>query len=312
MAKSLTTDSIVKSIFRRGMIPANQSTFTNADIIEIMNEELQIQLLPVVMKVHQEYYTITEDISVVADQSRYEIPYRAIGNKLRDIHYKDSTGNLSEMTRLAPELRSETNYNSYNSFNQFYLENNEFVLLGDISDTSGSFAASYWLRPNDLVTDSRGGVITAIDTTTGVITMSNYPSHFSDLTTMDFVAHKSPNIILDFDLQPTATDLTLKTITFDPDDLPSKLQVGDYLMKAEESIVPQMPSEMIVLLMQRVAIKCLEALGDTEAMNSAKSDLQQMEYNVNSLIDNRVEGAPIKVNNRNSLLYNSSGRRRRF
>jgi hypothetical protein len=315
MAKSLTTNSMISSIFRRGMIPENQNTFTDDDIIEMINEELQIHLLPVIMKVHEEYYVISSDVSLVSGTSRYQIPYRAIGNKLRDVHYKNESGDLYEMTRISPDNKSEKNrIYTTNYFGQFYLEGNEIVLLSNVNQNTGSIQMSYWLRPNDLVANERAGQITAIDRNTGIITLSTFPSHFSDLTTMDFVGAKSPNKILGFDIQPSSSNSTIKTMTFDADDIPTNLVVGDYLLKAEETIIPNMPSELIPILMQRVAIKCLEALGDTEALKNAKSDLQEMEFNVNSLIDNRVEGAPIKVNNRYSILGNSSSRyyRRRY
>ena len=46
----------------------------------------------------------------------------------------------------------------------------------------------------------------------------------------------------------------------------------------------------------------LEALGDVEGMKMAQNELERMEYNSQTLIDNRVEGAPQKVVNRHSSL----------
>ena len=49
----------------------------------------------------------------------------------------------------------------------------------------------------------------------------------------------------------------------------------------------------------------LEALGDTEGMRNAQQELERMEYNAMTLIDNRVEGAPQKITNRHSILKSS-------
>jgi hypothetical protein len=79
--------------------------------------------------------------------------------------------------------------------------------------------------------------------------------------------------------------------------------------KAEETIIPQLPSSLIPVLAQRVAIKCLEALGDTESLQNAKQDLSKMEKNMFSLMDDRVDGAPQKIVNRHGFLGRNSRRR---
>ena len=87
---------------------------------------------------------------------------------------------------------------------------------------------------------------------------------------------------------------------------PSTLKTGDFVALAEETHVPQLPQELVPILAQRTAIKCLESLGDTESMANASRELQKMEENAYSLIDNRVEGAPRKVVQRNSQLKTNS------
>jgi hypothetical protein len=63
------------------------------------------------------------------------------------------------------------------------------------------------------------------------------------------------------------------------------------------------------MLAQRIACRCLEALGDTAGLQIANTKLAEMELKGMSLIDSRVEGAPMKVNNRHSFLRQS---RRQF
>ena len=122
MAKVLTTNELIETVLRRAMIPSNQVTFSNADIIDMLNEEMNIHILPVVLKTHEEYYTYSDTVTLENDKSRYEIPYRSIGNKLRDLHYKNSAGELYEMTRISPNNRSDHQsyyttgfYNGYES-----------------------------------------------------------------------------------------------------------------------------------------------------------------------------------------------------
>jgi hypothetical protein len=63
-------------------------------------------------------------------------------------------------------------------------------------------------------------------------------------------------------------------------------------------------------LAQRVAVACLEALGDEQGLMAAQRRLEMMEKSSNDLIDNRVEGAPEKITNRHGTLREAVGGRR--
>ena len=71
---------------------------------------------------------------------------------------------------------------------------------------------------------------------------------------------------------------------------------------AQESKVPQVPTDLHVVLAHRLAARCLEALGDTQGLNNANVKLQDFEGKLQNVIDNRVEDAPKKVKNRNGLI----------
>jgi hypothetical protein len=313
MAKVLTTNSLITTIKRRAMVPLDEDTFTESDIIDIMNEEMNIHLLPLVLRVHEEYYVHEINKPLVTNQNRYDIPYRSIGNKLRDLHYRNDSGQLYEMSRVSPDHRSD-NQLSYSSglLNQFYVENNQIVLLCDQSSNTGYLSMTYFIRPNELVKDSRASIIESIDTTNGVITVISFPTHFNSTNKFDFISAKSPNQIYNYDITPVSKNSATRTLTFSINDLPKGLCVGDYIMKAEETIVPQLPTELIPILAQRTSIKMLEAMNDTEGLKNALSDLQKMEDNALTLIDSRVDGAPIKINNRSGLLRGSNNNRRRW
>jgi len=325
MAKILTTCTLVTTSLRRAMIPADQSTFTCCDIRDIMNEEIGIHILPVVMRAHEEYYVVDEDTCIVACQIRYQIPERAVGNKLRDVQFIDNSGTQYEMTRVSLEDRPEYQGNyTNNQFLTFYLQDNNVVLMQNQIIT-GSLRFSYYLRPNELVKDNRVAVITAISTTacpccacmgTTAFTVCPFPTHFSCTCCFDFILGASPNKIIGFDRAICSVNSTTKILTFCDCKLktvdlfsitPKALTfvVGDHIAKSEETKVPQLPTELQPILAQRTAIKMLEALGDFEGMKAAQKELERMEYNAQTLIDNRVEGASQKITNRHSILKSS-------
>ena len=318
MAKVLSTCGLVNTTLRRAMIPKDQSTFTTCDIIDIMNEELGIHVVPMVLRAHEEYYVIDEDQPLTNCDTRYKIPYRAVGNKLRDVQFVDSSGSSFEMTRVSLEDRPE--YQSSYSTSQsraFYLQSDDIVLMQKQNST-GSIRSSYYLRPNELVKDNRAGIITSIcvGACETIFTVAKFPSHFSSTTDFDFIQGKSPNKIIGFDRAVGVLNSAAKTLTFSNSDLNAidtagsvdvklKFAVGDHILKAQETIIPQLPAELQPILSQRTAVKILEALGDTEGMRNAQTELDRMEYNAMTLIDNRVEGAPQKVRSRHSTLKNS-------
>lgn len=325
MSGVLTSSELIRSIKRRAMIPSDQNTFTDSDFLEMLNEELQYFGIPHLLRTHEEYLLVSEDITLVNGTNKYPIPYRALGNKLREVSYvtnvsgltsQPTTEQIYELSRISvDDLPDYNNYASSKNTQAFYVENNNIVLLGEVPITNAVLRMHYYIRPNTLVEDKYAGKITSIDTGTGVITVETFPDAFAASPDMDFVMHKSPNIIRSFDKTPTAVDATTKTVTFATTDLPDNLEVGDYLNVAQETIVPQMPVELHAILAQRVAVAALEALGDQEGMAMAQRRLEAMEKSSNDLIDNRVEGAPEKITNRHGTLreavVNSLGYRRR-
>lgn len=306
MSGVLTSTKLIESIKRRAMIPSDQNTFTDEDFLEMLNEEIQYFGIPHLLRTHEEYLLVSLDFELDGSQ-KYEIPYRALGNKLRELSYiVNDAGNgeqIYELSRISLEDLPDYNNFSTSRYTQaFYIENNNVVLLGEIPTSGASLRMHFYLRPNTFVLAERVGVIQSIDRNTGVITLESFPTAFANSPDIDFVKHQSPNIILDFDKTPSAVDSNTRTVTFATTDIPENLQVGDYLNVAQETIVPQLPVELHAILAQRVAVAALEALGDQEGLVSAQRRLDMMEKSSNDIIDNRVEGAPEKINNRHGTL----------
>jgi hypothetical protein len=314
MSGVLDSNELIRSIKRRAMLPNNQDTFTDEDFLEMLNEEMQYFGVPQLLRTHEEYLLVSTDVELDG-RSKYEIPYRAIGNKLRELSYVTNVSGISgsnsgeqvyELSRISVEdLPDYNNFTTSRYSQAFYVENNKISLLGEVPVSDTVLRMHFYMRPNVFVKEDRTGEIQSIDTDTGTIVLNRFPTAFSTEPLMDFIKHQSPNIILGFDIQPVSVDSTTRTVVFDPDTIPSDLQVGDYLNVAQETFVPQLPVELHAILAQRVAVAALEALGDQEGLNSAQKRLEMMERSSNDLIDNRVEGAPQKINNRHSPLRDS-------
>lgn len=226
------------------------------------------------------------------------------------VNFVDTSGNVYEMTRVLiedlPYYQNGTMGISNQGIRAFYIENDEIVILPiDKHNLRGSLQVSYYLRPNELVSEDRVAKITNINSTTGELTVDNVPSNLSSLVKMDIIQTSGSNKRLAIDVVPTAVAST--SITFDPALIQSlnEMKVGDYIALAEESIIPNIPTDLHSMLAQRVACRCLEAMGDQNGLAMANAKLLEMELKTGQLIDNRVEGAPLKVVNRHGFLKQS-------
>ncbi len=161
----LTSETLLETIKREAMVPANQSTLTDADFLAMANQEVRIGMMPSIMQYHQEYLVRTDPpVPILANQSAYPIPYRAVGGKVREVFYVDTSGNLCRMVRISPDHKPYFQQsNVQNQYINYFVEGDSVVLIPAVqSNPVGSLVFSYYMRPNELVDESRIATITSI------------------------------------------------------------------------------------------------------------------------------------------------------
>ena len=386
MSSILKSSDLIKSIKMRGFIPESQETFTSDSFLEIATEKINIDLMYQLMVARGDYLIYSVDVPLIPGTQSYAIPDRAHGNKLREASIVDSDGKTQrQLTQV--DLQDlgdyERTFSTYTSFDPFYLQNNNVVLINTNYSTTQSIRMYFYMRPNKLVLESRAatvssssniyevdnispksgivsaisilGVITSVahglasgdtiilsgtdcipsidgtrtitvldsDTftytgisvsvagTTGtfnlaaqVVSLSTalFPKHFTSELYYDVVSSISPNNIILYNLTANSVNGTLKTMNFRVKDVGAKLVKGCYITKSEETIVPNIPTEYHPLLAQMVSVHCMESMADEQQKRSAQATLEKMEKAILGIVSNRVEGAPKKINNRNSTL----------
>lgn len=310
MAKSrcLSTDNLIASVKRRAMLPSTQVTFKEDDFLAFANEEMDMGLVPHVLSFHEDYLLDTVSIAIDGSSSRFKIPHRAIGNKVRDVRFRDTNGNLYEMTRVQKEDEMYFQFNSAGTgpttLRTFMIEADEIVMpQGTLPGVGGFLDIIYYLRPNEIVSEDRVCRVVSIDTNTKTVTIDSFPSVFVGETIFDITSNKSPYKLVAKDIEPTSLPSDTN-LFFVFDELPDHLDVGDVIALSEETIIPQVPIELHSMLAQRIAIRCLEALGDSQGLQNAMAKLQEMEFKTGSVIDDRVEGSPKKIVNFHSFIRN--------
>lgn len=173
-----TSDKLIEAVKRKIAFPISQNTFTEDDILAFANEEMFISQVPAIMQYHEEYFVHRVQVPLLPSVSRYPIPDRAIGMKLRDLFWSDDAGNYVEMTRISPDDKGffQASSTSGSSIHKFYVENNDIFLTPSVSGSAnGSLNFFIFLRPNQLVRDSRARQYTYFtqDVTVGSIADGN-------------------------------------------------------------------------------------------------------------------------------------------
>lgn len=319
MSSILDSKNLIRTIKRRAFVPSSQETFTNDDFLEMATEEINIGLMDQLMNARGDYLVQKVDVTLQTGVFEYPIPDRAVANKLRDVSIIDQNGNVVyELAQISLEELSEFDgpY-TLQSRNAFYMQNNNIVLTTQTLAPNYKLRMYFYIRPNKLVINERAATVSSIvdNGTTSDVSFSTIPTFFTSDIKYDVIGTKSPNKIKLFDLVPVSVNSNTKTISFNNSDIKSDagsyiFEVGDFVNKAEESIVPNIPTELHPIVAQRVAVACLEAMGDEQNKQSAERKLAAMEKASLRMLSNRVEGAPKKIRNRHGTLNYGVGQRR--
>lgn len=225
------------------------------------------------------------------------------------------------------------------STNEFQIGGSDIITATNLTaaiNTNGIAIASNGSPSTSLVTlqfatlTESQSVITSntaafiIPTSTQMIQFDQVPSTYQDPDTfiteplyisgalVDFLQTNPGHKTYKFDVTIPTNGISGNIISFNIDDVPDRIIVGDYICLANECIIPQIPPDLHNSLAQRAATMVLAALGDQQGLQASMAKVQEMEKKQISLLDNRVEGSALKITNKKSILrFQGFGSRRR-
>jgi len=159
----LTSLDLIETIKLNSAFPLSQVTYSDEDLLKFANHELFLAQVPSVLQYHEDYFSYRENVPLKINKSRYDIPYRAIGQKIYDVYYRDPNagGHLRKLSRIdsADKAFFQFNNNGYITPAHYYFEANQVCLTTDIGEgITGELVFVYYLRPNNLVLDNRAAV----------------------------------------------------------------------------------------------------------------------------------------------------------
>lgn len=310
MGFNYTSDALIEDIKRRTFMPISQITFTDDDIIDFADEEIQVGIVPLLMSVREDYLVQFKDDPIDADIVSYPMHERAIVQKLKDVTVLDPNSSQQTPFEISiPRLQSDqARTQQLNNYPGFYIRNNRVVLQNPGAFSGQTLRQYYFLRPSKLRSTINSSQITRVgpDTNSPILAanqveVSLIPTEYGTASTfnqtVDLVRGVPGFEILEMDAVGSFNINTLIVTFNNLTELPEQLQAGDWVSLAGESPVPQIPVELHPVLAQRAAIKVLEGMGDTNNLQLAQGKLKEMEKALLGLLSNRVEGEPQKVLN---------------
>ncbi len=249
-----TTADFLASVERQSFSPANQATFTASEILAIGDEVVKRYILPSILDVREEYLIDYTDYPILSGVSSYPIPPRSIGATVREIQVVDGSGNVMNLTRTSLD-KLHLYASSSSAPSMFYLRGDKIVLFPTPSSTVNTLRVHFPLRPGSFVDITESAIISAIDTTTNVVTVTSIPSTWVTGNTFDLISRSGSQLYLEIDQLSSLVSGTAITLP----SLPSDLAVGDYISISETSPLVQMPAEFRPVLATLTAAELLIA-----------------------------------------------------
>ncbi len=107
--KAWSSSGLIASVERNTLLPANQATYTQSDMLELLNEALQVEVIPFILSLDANYFITTTQIPIIQSASTafvtatvssgggnvaYQLPPDAIGKKLRNVSVVNTQGTI--------------------------------------------------------------------------------------------------------------------------------------------------------------------------------------------------------------------------
>lgn len=304
---SFLIEDIIESVKDRSFAPISQSTFQDADILRILDEELKLKLTADLISVREDFFLWRKTIPCIATKPLYTIPTRAVGNAIKAVFYVDSAGQQTPLARKdVDQLGDFSGVTGTPQF--FYFEGDQIGLLPPAADATGSLLVSYPRKPNQLILTESAAKITSISSLAGTTTFTvdtDLTASLSIGSLVDFLRGSSPFLLWADAVAITAiTSTTIAVLTTDVDDVDGSVLpiVNDYICPNGYSNIPMTPEEFHPVLAQMGTVRMLAAMGHQEKWQSAKAELQELRKEALKLVRNRAESAPDTVYRKSPIL----------
>lgn len=299
LGPDVTVDAIVSLCKQKAVIPNTAALFSSANVAALLDDSMRRKIIPLIKKLKEEYWVTTTATQVSATVNLYPIPYRAVGNALRDVALMDNNQNLLQLVRYEPE---DTKfplipYNSPYFRLGYYLQDFNVILFPpQVSNYTAYQVLMKWeRRPSNLTLSTNCGQITSFNQGASTITLTFVPTTWSTSTTIDIINNLPPFQSIADDVVITNINGLTLTIT-----VPAAYSSTFWTAVAQNfwaapsmsTPIPQMPYEAFPLLTALGKKELLSGIADQAMLKDADQDIEDAIMLMNSELTPRVEGTP--------------------
>lgn len=284
-----TNDDLLEIIKFKGSVPENNDQFSDQKLLNLATEVLLDTLLPVILRLREEYYVFPLTQAITANTAKYRVSPRFVGAMLRDVQLVDGS-QLKSLPQIPVE---EVNTTEAGNPSSFYMQGASLVLY-PTPNANTSLQLTGYLKPSRLTEVTNCGKIATINTGTNQVTVDSLPTSFTTGAVVDFVKGSAGNEILD--IEYTISNASGVTITFSS--LPTGLAVGDYVTPFGFTPVPNIPEEFFSVLAEYAVQKVLKSMAYNDEASVAGESASNLMQNILQMMKPRVSGAPKKFKTR--------------
>lgn len=301
-------EDLIESVKSRSFAPVSQSTFQDADILRISNEEI-LRVVASIIRQREDFFYARQTTTLVANKDHYLIPKTASGNALKALFRVDSGGQKTLLTRRDIERLGDYSGTQGDSFS-FYFEGDEIVLVNPPAAGS-SLLFVFSRRPNRLVLTENCAKISSVSSVGGTTTFTvdtDLTASLSVGSAVDFLRATSPFALWSENVSITAITATtiavLSADVYDVDGSTVEPAATDYICPTGYANIPMLPIEFHAVLAQRVTCRMLGSMGQMDKLQMAKAELAEIENSALAIVKNRSESAPERPVAKRGLLRN--------
>jgi hypothetical protein len=300
--RDFTTVGLLAEIRRRARIPDADPDFTDINLLREADSQTLEMFVPLIQAARADFYMRFEDLPLVAGRSRYPIPARAIGSRVRQIMWVDSAGTEWE---LYPHTSSDqVRWSGMSGTPEAYaIRDDELLILPTASAADGAIRVYYEYRPARLVSS---GYFTVTAVAVSSVTLSA-PVTWTTASAYDFIKATPPFATIGVEVKPTGSGSNV-LVPFPSASIPPRLAVGDYMCLPGESPVPQIPAELQSALALAVSAEVISQYAPEQSV-LLYGKLDKVLEGQKAMLAPRSRGRSQKVVNRNSFLRRGSYRR---
>lgn len=285
--------------------------FTDQVWIDEINDRMQSVFSDSIISARDGYwlYTVVFSGNVVSGQLRY--PARAAVGGLESVEVLTGSNSYQHLKRLSP--REAAPYDTVTDTPFGYWSDQERVILVPKPSGNVTIRMRYYLRPSKIVTaqsvtgsvvpGSSGvdrGRITAVNTSTKVVTVNAVPVDFSTSTLIstgaiiDIVRPSGwfTAVVVSQSVSVTGTDITLAAATTDEI---LAVRVGDYVRVSDTTDWPPLPAEYHRMIADAAAANVLREMGLDEKAQQVSTVASADFARFAKMINPRVKSEPKRV-----------------